>query len=134
MASLGHTSYITAGSPAAAKEQIQQARQQQAGQQQEDTVQVFSLQPDIWAAPRDDVYIRFNMSQQQVAESVTQLTLCSRVYLTALTSLQVLLSYATADIFSNAIMMCESCQELGGGSRGTEGELILSGLKFTRKS
>ncbi|XP_071547713.1 uncharacterized protein [Panulirus ornatus] len=68
-------------------------------------VQVFSLQPDIWESPRDDVYIRFNMSNQQVATSLTQFTICSRVYLTGLTTLQVLLSYATADFFSNAIMM-----------------------------
>ncbi|XP_071547712.1 uncharacterized protein [Panulirus ornatus] len=68
-------------------------------------VQVFSLQPDIWESPRDDVYIRFNMSNQQVATSLTQFTICSRVYLTALTTLQVLLSYATADSFDNAIMM-----------------------------
>ncbi|XP_068220377.1 uncharacterized protein [Palaemon carinicauda] len=45
------------------------------------------------------------MSNQQMASSVTELTICSRVYLTALTSLSVLLSYASADIYDNAIMM-----------------------------
>ncbi|KAG7163887.1 Glutamate-gated chloride channel-like 1 [Homarus americanus] len=68
-------------------------------------VQVFSLQPDIWKSPTDDVYIRFNMSNQQVAASVTEFTICSRVYQTALQPLQVFLSYATADTFDNALMM-----------------------------
>ncbi|XP_069184718.1 uncharacterized protein [Procambarus clarkii] len=68
-------------------------------------VRVFTLQPDIWEPPRDDVYIRFNLSNQQVATNVTDFTVCSRVFPTAITTLQVLLSYATADDFSNAIMM-----------------------------
>ncbi|XP_027209747.2 uncharacterized protein [Penaeus vannamei] len=68
-------------------------------------VTVFSLQPDIWEAPRDDVFLRFNMSLQQVAASVSEFSVCSRVFPTALTTLQVLFSYATADSFSNALMM-----------------------------
>ncbi|XP_069184716.1 uncharacterized protein [Procambarus clarkii] len=68
-------------------------------------VRVFTLQPDIWEPPRDDVYIRFNLSNQQVAASVTEFTVCSRVFLTALTSMQVLLSYATSDYFSDAIIV-----------------------------
>nr|XP_053643897.1 uncharacterized protein LOC128696599 [Cherax quadricarinatus] len=63
------------------------------------------LQPDIWIPPKDDVYTRFNMSNQQVATSVTNFTVCSRYFTTALTTLQILLSYATAEDFSNAIMM-----------------------------
>ncbi|XP_042204684.1 uncharacterized protein LOC121854236 [Homarus americanus] len=45
------------------------------------------------------------MTQQKVATSLTNLTVCSRVFFTALTKLQVLFSYATADDFSNALMM-----------------------------
>ncbi|ROT71673.1 hypothetical protein C7M84_009993 [Penaeus vannamei] len=68
-------------------------------------IRVFALQPDIWAAPRSDVYLRFNMSRQRVASSLTDMSVCYRAYQTALTTLQVFLSYATADSSSNAIMM-----------------------------
>lgn len=47
------------------------------------------------------------MSLQQVASSLTEMTVCSRVFQTAFTKLQVFLSYATAENFANAIMMCE---------------------------
>lgn len=70
-------------------------------------VRVFSLQPDLWQPLRSDVYVRFNMSLQRVAASLTDMTLCQRVQLTELTTLNVLLSYATADDFDNALMMCE---------------------------
>lgn len=75
---------------------------------------VFSLQPGIWEAPRDDVYLRFNMSLQQVAASVTEFTVCARVFPTALTTLQVQISYATGDDTANILAMCKSAVSNGG--------------------
>ncbi|KAK7083947.1 hypothetical protein SK128_013703 [Halocaridina rubra] len=72
---------------------------------QGENVVIYHLQPDIWEPPRDDVFIRFNMSNQNTAAYVTEFTICSRSYYTTLTTLQVLLSYASADTFDNAIMM-----------------------------
>ncbi|MPC12426.1 hypothetical protein E2C01_005120 [Portunus trituberculatus] len=74
----------------------------------ETRVRLFSLQSDIWQPPRDDVYVRFNMTSSRVeVSSLTEVTVCTRIFLTAITKLQVFLSYATADRFANAIMFCE---------------------------
>ncbi|XP_045122759.1 uncharacterized protein LOC123511169 [Portunus trituberculatus] len=74
-------------------------------QQSETRVRLFSLQSDIWQPPRDDVYVRFNMTSSRVeVSSLTEVTVCTRIFLTAITKLQVFLSYATADRFANAIM------------------------------
>ncbi|CAL4064015.1 unnamed protein product, partial [Meganyctiphanes norvegica] len=55
--------------------------------------------------PRSDVYLKLDISQQDVAKAVSEFTFCQRVYHTALTRLQVLVSYATSDDRDNDIMM-----------------------------
>ena len=65
---------------------------------------MFDLQSDIWSAPRDDVYLRGNLSNQDVARTATDMTICLRVYHTQLTALQTLVSYASSDDNNDAIL------------------------------
>ncbi|XP_076041083.1 uncharacterized protein LOC143025389 [Oratosquilla oratoria] len=69
-----------------------------------DGARIFALQPDIWQPPRDDVFLRYNMTQTaDLPPSASEVSVCYWVKVTTLADMEVHVSIASSDIRNNDI-------------------------------
>ncbi|KAG7172288.1 Neuronal pentraxin-2-like 4 [Homarus americanus] len=66
---------------------------------------VFSLQTDVWTVPRSDVYLRYNLTEEEHPAPLTTFTICYRFNIQQFRDGVYFFSYATADDVDNAVLI-----------------------------